>query len=74
VEFFKPGSVSLGGSTFTPTALQIIAAEPFCEVDSSQRGALKAWLDVFTSSGSRWVMSQRQGKDCISLHGLVGER
>jgi hypothetical protein len=41
---------SVGGSTFTPTALEIIAPEPFCEVDSGQNGALKAWLDVFTIS------------------------
>jgi hypothetical protein len=40
----------LGGSTFTPTALEIIAPEPFCEVDSDQKGALKAWFDVFTIS------------------------
>jgi hypothetical protein len=49
-EVFKPGSVSVCGSSFTPTALEIIAPEAFCAVDSGQRGALKAWLAVFTIS------------------------
>ena len=58
----------------TPTALEIIAPEPFCEVDSGQDVALKAWFDGFTISVMAMVMSKRQGTDCISLHGLVGER
>ena len=49
-EFFKPVSASLGGSSFTPTALEIIAPEAFCEVDSGRKGPLKAWLEVFTIS------------------------
>jgi hypothetical protein len=61
------------GGTFTPTALQRIASEAFCEVDSGQRGAVKAWLEVFTNSEMA-MGDKRQGTDCISLHGLVGER
>ena len=37
----------------TPTALEIIAPEAFCEVDYGQNEALKTWFDVFTSSAAK---------------------
>jgi hypothetical protein len=50
VSFSNQGQEAFGGRYLHPTALKIIAPEAFCEVDSGQRGAVKAWLDVFTNS------------------------